>query len=100
MSHDLRDLAAVLDSDYPLDRAAKKILNAADEIERLREALREYENSDNWFDTSDEAGGPYPAWRGPFPNDPEGFARRALRQSETDDPSHRNVTLEGGGEDG
>ena len=28
-----------------------------------------------------------------------GIARRALRQSETDDPSHRNVTLEGGGED-
>ena len=54
------------------------------EIERLREALREYENSDNWFDTSDEAGGPYPAWRGPSPHDPEGIASRAL---------------EGGGED-
>ena len=51
---------------------------AADEIERLREALREYENPDNWFDTSDEAGGPYPAWRGPSPDDPEGFASRAL----------------------
>ena len=54
-----------------------------DEIERLREALREYENADNWFDTSDEAGGPYPAWRGD--GEPEDIARRALEGGGEDD---------------
>ena len=58
--------------------------DAIEEIERLRGALTLFASADNWFDTSDEAGGPYPAWRGPSPHDPEGIARCAL---------------EGGGED-
>ena len=57
--------------------AEKRIEDLVTQNEKLREALREYENADNWFDTSDEAGGPYPAWRGN--GEPEEIAARALK---------------------
>ena len=84
---DLRAVSAEADKDFPgnADALPHVCTRAADEIERLREALTLFEYADNWFDTSDEAGGPYPAWRGPSPHDPEGIARRALEGGDEDE---------------
>ena len=71
----------------------------ADEIERLREALSN-ESSLRIEETQRlRAALRLIAHIDYSPSIMRGIARRALRQSETDDPSHRNVTLEGGGED-
>lgn len=48
-------------------------------VGRLVHALEIIANGDNWFHTTDEAGGPYTAWRGK--GEPDEIAEKAMQDA-------------------
>ena len=58
------------------DTAEARVAELERDKARVIATLEVFADCDNWFDTSDEAGGPYPAWRGRC--EPEDIASAAI----------------------
>ena len=71
----VKEFARLLSAELAASQARERV---------LREALDRFADTDNWFHTADEPGGPFTAWRGN--GEPDEIAQEALNQTKEGEP--------------